>query len=107
MVNKIQPFEYDLYMRADTNTTGHNQWFYFSIKYNQPLMKGKTITFNICNFTKPHSLYTYGMRVCVAKKSQGFEWHKEGDKIQYGRSKVVRKQHTDPLLVRYYFNLTF
>jgi len=23
-VNKIQPFEYDLYMRADTNTTGHN-----------------------------------------------------------------------------------
>jgi hypothetical protein len=48
-VLEIQPYEYDLYMRIDSNTRGHNQWFYFSIE-NAP--KNTQMTFNICNFTK-------------------------------------------------------
>lgn len=34
MVTKAKNFEYDLYMRIDTNSTGHQQWFYFSISYH-------------------------------------------------------------------------
>jgi cytosolic carboxypeptidase protein 2/3 len=33
-VIKVGPWEYDLYMRVDTNTRGHHQWFYFSITYD-------------------------------------------------------------------------
>jgi hypothetical protein len=36
MVVKTKPWEYDLYMRVDTNTRGHHQWFYFSISYDMP-----------------------------------------------------------------------
>lgn len=69
LVTKLRPFEYDLYMRIDTNSTGHHQWFYFSIEYNSQTFLKQTITFNICNFTKPSSLYNYGMRICMAKES--------------------------------------
>lgn len=68
-VIKIGPWEYDLYMRVDTNTRGHLQWFYFSINYDsqEGYFSGRTIKFNICNFTKATALYKHGMRVCVAK----------------------------------------
>lgn len=40
--------EYDLYMRVDSNTRGHHQWFYFKVS-----SKGKKrVRFNIVNFTK-------------------------------------------------------
>ena len=34
MVIKKKDLEYDLYMRVDTNTKGHHQWFYFSVTSN-------------------------------------------------------------------------
>jgi hypothetical protein len=34
MVLKKKDLEYDLYMRVDTNTRGHHQWFYFSVQSN-------------------------------------------------------------------------
>jgi hypothetical protein len=57
----ITPHEYDLYMRVDSNTYGHHQWFYFKVK-SQGRLKVK---FNIVNFTKKRSLYEQGMKVCV------------------------------------------
>ena len=45
--------EYDLLLRPDTNTCGHMQWFYFSVKNTQ---KGK-IKLNICNNKKPNTLF--------------------------------------------------
>lgn len=56
-VYKIKEFEYDLYMRVDTNTRGHHQWFYFSIQYDSGYFSEKTIKFNVCNFTKSTALY--------------------------------------------------
>lgn len=29
---KVDDFEYDLFMRVDTNTKGHTNWYYFSVK---------------------------------------------------------------------------
>ncbi len=45
--------EFDCFMRVDTNTKGHLQWYYFQIKNK----KRTKIKINICNFTKPHSMY--------------------------------------------------
>ena len=94
-------------MRVDTNTLGHHQWFYFNIKYSSLSLKDKPIKFKICNFTKPASLYNYGMRICMAKQSKDFNWHKGGENIEYGKGNVIRRPSTDPLLVRYYYNLSF
>lgn len=51
MVIKTREFEYDIYMRVDTNTRGHHQWFFFSIVHND-YFYNKKIKFNIVNFTK-------------------------------------------------------
>lgn len=62
MVFKPGPDEYDLFMRVDTNTKGHHQWFYYSISYDNSVvdMKKKRIKINILNFTKQSSMYQYG-----------------------------------------------
>jgi hypothetical protein len=62
----ISPQEYDLYMRVDSNTYGHHQWFFYKIK-----TKGKVgkVKFNIVNFTKKRSLYENGMRICVCSQA--------------------------------------
>eukprot|EP00347_Sterkiella_histriomuscorum_P022485 403338316 len=44
------PNEYQLYMQVDTNTRGHQQWFYFKVKNTKP---DRTYLFKIMNFTKP------------------------------------------------------
>ncbi len=54
MAIQISDYEYDLYMRVDSNTRGHHQWFNFTIK--NTTVKGK-VKFNIVNFTKNASLY--------------------------------------------------
>ncbi len=56
----ISASEYNLYLNVDTNTKGHQQWFYFRVKNTQA---NKRVTFTIRNFTKPFSLHKQGMRV--------------------------------------------
>ena len=97
------PAEYDLYMRVDSNTRGHHQWFYFKVN-NQN--KVGTVKLNFVNFTKRQSLYMHGMRVNVksmldfadqkaklapgtpatALKNEG--WVKGGTNITYKLSKL-------------------
>ena len=99
MVVQVGPSEYDLYMRVDSNTRGHHQWFYFKVRN---MKKTGTIKFNIVNFTKKNSLYMHGMRVNVKsmldfedKKAKHIEQEtkvkgntdykfKEGDLANYG-----------------------
>lgn len=57
MVIKRRDLEYDLFMRVDTNTKGHHQWFYFSVA-NNASFANKKVLFNVVNFTKDFSLYT-------------------------------------------------
>ena len=69
-------------MRVDTNTYGHRQWFYFSIKNK---MK-KTIKINIYRFRKPYSLYQRGMKPYVRSlKSQEKDWQAGGYNVRYIR----------------------
>jgi hypothetical protein len=46
--------EFDLFMRVDTNTRGHTNWYYFEV-HNKVFIG--SVTFNICNFRRPASLY--------------------------------------------------
>ena len=80
-------------MRVDTNTRGHLQWFYFSISYDteDDYFSERKIKFNINNFTKATALYNAGMRICVCKQSQNYQWHKAGENIYYGKSKALRR----------------
>jgi hypothetical protein len=32
LVMKVAPSEYDLFMRVDSNTRGHNSWFFSKVK---------------------------------------------------------------------------
>ena len=53
LVVQIGENEYNLFLRPDTNTCGHMQWFYFTVKNKQ---KGK-IKMNICNNRKAKTLF--------------------------------------------------
>lgn len=61
LLMRVNENEYDLYMRMDTNTNGHRQWFYFSVKNTTKT----TIKFNIYRFKKRFSLFQRGMRPYV------------------------------------------
>jgi hypothetical protein len=90
-VVKVKDDEFDLYMRADANTRGHNQWFFFEVSCRRP----QTVKFNLVNFTKQDSLYSQGMlpcvystQACAAGLSQG--WHRAGEHVSYAYSKISR-----------------
>jgi hypothetical protein len=61
-------------MRVDTNTNGHMQWFYFSVKNNQK----EKVRFNIYRFRKRYSLYQRGMRPYVKSIKSGNDWAPAG-----------------------------
>jgi hypothetical protein len=96
VVVRTKEDEYDLYIRADSNARGHNQWFYFSA-VNTAI---GTVRFNILNFSKRDSFYAQGMRVAIlssrkAERASKGElpplykgWHRGGDNIVYKNSKL-------------------
>ena len=93
--------EYDLYMRPDTNTRSHHQWFYFRTIAGSNIGEVK---FNVVNFTKSRSLYEYGMKVCVCSVREkerilsqnpkvDFDmagWKRGGENIVYKSSHINR-----------------
>lgn len=58
-------------MRIDSNTRGHAQWFYFSIKNGEYKQK---IKINICNISKPGTLYEQGMHPYIFSKKKYNEY---------------------------------
>jgi Cytosolic carboxypeptidase N-terminal domain len=71
---------YDLYMSSDVNTSGHTQWFYFSVSN---ATAGQRVVFNIRNFTKPDSLYNQGMKPVFYSKKSGKGWIRAGTQVRY------------------------
>lgn len=57
--------EYDLFMRVDTNTRGHLQWFNFKVSNLRPNEQYKL---NICNFQKSKTLFSRGSKPYVLSK---------------------------------------
>lgn len=50
---KVSEDEYDLFLRVDSNTRGHTQWFYFEV--SSP--KKRKVQLNICNLGRGRTLY--------------------------------------------------
>lgn len=50
--------EYDIFMRIDSNTRGHLQWYYFRVRNNGL----KSIKLNLVNFCRKRTLYQRGMK---------------------------------------------
>jgi hypothetical protein len=50
---KVGEFEYDLFLRIDSNTRGYTQWYYFSISSRNRC----SLKLNICNMSREKSLY--------------------------------------------------
>lgn len=50
--------EYDCFIRSDTNTKGHTNWYYFKVCNNRQV---GPVQFNICNIIKQKNLYGKGM----------------------------------------------
>ena len=50
---KVSSEEYDLFLRVDSNSQGHTQWFYFSVA-SQGRRK---VQLNICNLGRSRTLY--------------------------------------------------
>lgn len=73
-------------MRVDTNTKGHTSWYFFKIK-NKTHTK-KSISFNICNFTKKNLLYKKGMKPYIFSKLDGCGWKQAGKDVSYSKKKI-------------------
>lgn len=80
--------EYELHINVDTNTRGHQQWFYFSVRN---MRRGACYTFKIVNFTKPFILYKKGMRIAMRSKKAASEWELGGEDIKYYRTTMERE----------------
>lgn len=65
--------EYELYMKPDSNTKAHFQWFYFKVSINKG---NKLLKFTLKNFIKSTMLYSKGLKpFCRALKNPDFhEW---------------------------------
>ena len=81
---QVGEFEYDLFLRVDSNTKGiiifntplgHLSWFNFKVKN---LQKDIPYKFNICNMTKKKCLYERGMSPYIYSKRlkmfKGISW---------------------------------
>jgi len=102
---KVSDNEYNLLMQNDVNTQGHTQWFFFQVRNTRAKNK---VRFNILNYSKPDSLFNYGMKVSVYSEKKAQEkqegWHKDGNEISYYQN-GIRKDIT--YYSKSYFSLTF
>ena len=58
----MYPTEYDLLLSADVNSQWHVQWYNFAVR---GMRAGVDYKFNILNFEKPSSTYSYGQQPLV------------------------------------------
>jgi hypothetical protein len=70
LAQKVNDNEYNLLMQNDINTTGHTQWFYFRV---QNTKRGQQVKFNIINYSKPDSLFNYGMKPAIYSEKKAEE----------------------------------
>lgn len=80
VVIKVGNFEYDLFMRVDSNTRGHVQWYNFTLKNNGM----KKVKLNIVNFRKHRTLYNSGLRPYLLSSVRPLlGWKQSGLNVKY------------------------
>lgn len=82
----MSPNEYDLYIRIDTNTHGHQNWYSFKVKSKEK----KAVKFNICNLQRQITLYPQGLKPYVS--IDGGIWHPMGEGVSYTDSQMLDRK---------------
>ncbi len=62
MAVRIKSNEYDCFIRSDSNTKGHCNWYYFKLSNKQRIGQVKI---NVINLGKMKNLYNKGMKPYV------------------------------------------
>ena len=60
-VLKIAEDEYNVFLRIDTNTRGHQSWFYFKVSNN--FDEKKRIRINVCNVKRKFRMLASGQKI--------------------------------------------
>lgn len=68
-VIETKPDNYDCFVKSDTNTKGHCNWYYFTVTNKSKI---GPIRLNMCNLTKNANLYRRGMKPYVM--TNGKDW---------------------------------
>lgn len=89
--------KYNVFCKVDTNTKGHQQWFYFKVKNTR---KDVRYHFSVCNFTKPFSLFKQGMQVQMFSKKRQIQ-HLEELKMEIKDSQEDKKAQISPEAIRF------
>ena len=76
--------EYDLYLRSDTNTTWHYQWFFFAVAN---IKRERKVRFNLVNCSRNNTLFEQGMRP-VGRVGESGHWERVGENLKYEASKL-------------------
>ena len=100
---RISQKEFDLYIRFDTNTNGHMQWFYFSVKNTKKVK----VKFNVFRFRKCYSLFQRGFRPYVKSKRQGGDWEPAGEKVKYFRELSLNENGVKKSTKFYYLSFYY
>ena len=78
---------YDLYIHNDVHTTGHTQWFYYSVSN---MHAGQKVTFCLRNFSKSDSLFNDGMRPLMFSRKTN-TWQRVGSNISYSETSYASR----------------
>lgn len=88
--------EYDCFMRVDSNTAGHLQWFNFKVKGWKKLLKYKI---NICNFKKDKCLFSRGMKPYIysakREKKEKIGWQQDGECVRFEKRSLTASKVYD------------
>jgi hypothetical protein len=82
---------YELYLNHDVDVFSSGasvQWFCFTVSNTQ---SNKKVTFQICNFSKPDSLFKKGMRPLARSNREPEKWQRCGLDVTYTRNPVSSK----------------
>ena len=106
-VMKVGERQFDCFMRVDSNTAGHLQWFNFKVRGWRKLLKYRI---NICNFQKDKCLFSRGMKPYIYSKrrmeKEGIGWVQEGDNVRF-QKKGITAAKMYQFEMRSYYRLSF
>ncbi|XP_069480385.1 cytosolic carboxypeptidase 4 [Ambystoma mexicanum] len=108
-VIQVRPFEYDLIMNADVNTSQHHQWFYFEVS---AIRAGISYRFNVINCEKDNSQFNYGMQPVMYSVKEALQgrahWVRLGYDICYYKNPYFRTTTSSgELKGKRYYTMTF
>ena len=81
--------QYDLEMHHDIHSSGHTQWFYFSVSNT---IAGMQVKFNIINFSKRESLFQSGGMKPLMYSEAEKKWKRVGENVKYYAQQQQQKR---------------